>query len=270
MSHSDPNSANIYAAWPKDNKGNPIPPKNAVEEIKKDYDDRLRALWTTNHYLVGTDADGIQLRILAHYMDSDAYRHAILSGDKAKGTDIHSLNMHALGPICRSRDSAKTFIYAWLLGAGLGEVGRILDCGSDEAQEAVQNFLDSLPELKKIKQEQIPADAKRGYFVGLDGRRVNCTSKHLMLAGYLQNGEAVVMKHANVLWRRWADEEGINYKQVNFVHDEWVTECVGYEEEAERLGVLQKLSIKQAGEDLGVRCPLEGQYAVGKNWYEVH
>ena len=33
-----------------------------------------------------------------------------------------------------------------------------------------------------------------------------------------------------------AKAEGIPFKQVNFVHDEWQTECYGTKEQAERLG----------------------------------
>lgn len=104
MSHSSPNQANIPACWPDG-----LEPKSAVEEVKKKYDSELRALFKTDHYLVGADAEGIQLRILAHYMKSEEYRDAILRGKKEDSTDIHNLNKRALGSICRTRDDAKTF-----------------------------------------------------------------------------------------------------------------------------------------------------------------
>jgi DNA polymerase I-like protein with 3'-5' exonuclease and polymerase domains len=91
-----------------------------------------------------------------------------------------------------------------------------------------------------------------------------------MLAGYLQNGEAIVMKWANRLWREWATKEKINVKQVNFVHDEWVTEVYGSRDEAEHLGLLQTKAIEQAGKDLNIYCPLAGSTDVGFNWSEVH
>lgn len=78
------------------------------------------------------------------------------------------------------------------------------------------------------------------------------------------------MKHANVLWRQWADEELINYKQVNFVHDEWVTECYDSLDAAERLGKLQADSISEIGKRLNLYCPLAGTTQVGYNWGEVH
>ena len=77
------------------------------------------------------------------------------------------------------------------------------------------------------------------------------------------------MKYANVLWRKEADSIGLQYKQVDFVHDEWQTE-VHDKETAEFLGQLQCAAIVQAGRDLGVRCALAGDYKIGKNWRETH
>lgn len=269
MSHSSPNQANIPACWPKDKAGNKIPAKSAVEEVKRRYDDDLRALFHTDGYLVGADAEGIQLRILAHYMQSEAYRDAICEGRKEDETDIHNLNKRALGPICRTRDDSKTFIYAFLLGAGLPKIASILQCSVAQAKVAETNFLDSLPELKKVKNVMIPRDARKGYFIGLDGRQVKCNSEHLMLAGYLQNGETVVMKHANVLWRQAAWDEGIRFRQVDFVHDEWQSECPTLAE-AERLGQLKCWAIEEVGKELDIFCPLTGNYVIGKNWKETH
>lgn len=102
MSHSSPNQANIFSPFHGE-------PRNAVEKVKADYDRDLRALWTTDKVLVGTDADGIQLRLLAHYMESESYRDAILNGKKEDETDIHNLNRRALGLNHLIRDDAKTF-----------------------------------------------------------------------------------------------------------------------------------------------------------------
>ena len=157
MSHSNPNSANIAAPFQGD-------PKTPVEEIKAKYDASMRDLWKASEgaWLVGTDAEGIQLRLLAHYMKSQPYVDAICSGRKEDKTDIHNMNMKALGPVCRDRDTAKTFIYAFLLGAANAKVAEILNCNSKQAAEAINNFLVSLPGLKKLKEWTIPNDARRG------------------------------------------------------------------------------------------------------------
>lgn len=262
MSHSNPNSANIFSPFHSK-------PKNAVEEIKAKYDGELRGLWITDKWLVGTDADGIQLRILAHYLENPQYVEAILKGNKADGTDIHNVNRRALGDACRSREDAKTFIYAWLLGAGVPKVARILGCTIPMAQTAVQTFIDSTDGLGRLKTEIIPRDAARGYFVGIDGRKVVNDSEYLMLAGYLQNGESCVMKHACKLWHDRARAEGIRFNQVNYVHDEWQTE-VETKDEAVRLGEIQREAITEVGERLKLFCPLSGETKIGKSWLETH
>lgn len=266
MSHSKPNQGNIFSVYPSGRT-----PVNAVEEVKKKYDGELRSCWRASEgkYLVGVDAESIQLRVLAHYMDSKTYVDAIVGGDKALETDIHNVNKKALGPICRSRDDAKTFIYAWLLGAANPKIASILECTESEAKTAVSSFLTALPELKDLKTKKIPYDARKGFFTGLDGRQVKCKSEHLMLAGYLQNGESVIMKHANVKWRKDLDSMGIPYKQIDMVHDEWVTE-VNSLEDAQIVMDVQCDALVWVGKDLGLKCPLAGEGKVGRTWLEIH
>lgn len=267
MSHSSPNQANIAAPFPEERK-----PATPVEEIKAKYDREMRALWREEEgwWQVGTDADAIQLRILTHYMKSTKWKDAILHGNKKLGTDVHSMNMNALGSVCKDRDTAKTFIYAWLLGASIPKIAEIFTSSIPQAKLANDNFLSAFPELKRLKSHKIPFDASRGFFEGLDGRIVPCTSEHLMLAGYLQNGEAVIMKHANVLWQKELKSSGITFRQLDFVHDEWQTGVRGTREEAEEVGRVQREAIRAVGDDLGLFCPLEGSTKIGRNWAETH
>lgn len=252
MSHNSPNMANI-------------PGHGSL------YGDEFRSLWQASpeHYLVGVDADGIQLRILAHYMDDPDFTAALTKGRKEDGTDAHTLNMLALGNACRDRDTAKTFIYAFLLGAGVAKIAEILGCSGNEARSAVEAFLSYYPGLRDLKDHRIPADADRGYFIGLDGRLVACDSAHLMLAGYLQNGEAVIMKTANLIWRDKLEKEHIPYRQVNFVHDEWQVEVQSLTD-ATKAGNLMVQAIEEAGIKLKLKCPLAGNAIIGKNWLETH
>jgi DNA polymerase-1 len=91
-----------------------------------------------------------------------------------------------------------------------------------------------------------------------------------MMATVLQNYEAVLMKHANILWRQELRANGIRFKQVNFVHDEFQTEVYGPKEAAELAGRLQADAIRRVGEQFGIRCPLAGEYKVGKDWLSTH
>lgn len=267
MSHNKPNSANIFSPFHGE-------PKTAVEEVKYKYDKVARTCWSVpeGRFLVGTDAEGIQLRILAHTLDNQDYAKAIAEGKKEDKTDVHNVNMRALNgnsEVCKDRDTAKTFVYAFLLGAGTGKVAQILSCPSPVASDSVERFMRSIGGLYDLKKERIPQMARKGGFIGLDGRFVKCSSEHLMLAGILQNGEACVMKYANVMWRKEAKASGIWFKQVNFVHDEWQVE-VKSKEDAEELGRIQREAIKQVGIDLAVKCPLAGTTDIGFNWAETH
>jgi len=211
--------------------------------------------------LVGTDAAGIQLRVLAHYMNDPVYTEQVIDGD------IHTFNMNALGKFCKDRPTAKTFIYAFLLGAGVGKIAEILGCNAAQANKSMQNFYEALPTLKRLKSEASRA-ASMGWMKGLDGRILAIGSEHLALSVYLQGGETVIMRLANLFWQRQAKKEGINFKQCAWVHDEWQTEVD--EHQAHRLGEIQVQSIVDAGKFFKLNCPMDGEAKIGKNWLETH
>lgn len=260
LSHARPNLANVPVAKrsPKDTE---------FESLINDFNDDMRGLWKARKgfRLLGTDADGIQMRIFAHYTESEDLIASLISGTKEDGTDIHTLHKKKLGDPCKSRDAAKTFIYAWLLGAGIGKVSEILETDTRQAKAAVDNFISSYPKLKELKKEQIPRDADRGYFVGLDGRKVICSSEHLMLAGYLQNGEAVIMKRATRKWWNRLTEEKIPFRLVTWPHDEWQTEIPDDDDLAKYVSDLQIQAIRDQTEELGMRCPLDGTTTIQIN-----
>jgi DNA polymerase-1 len=265
MSHQAPNLGNVAAAKSIKYKG------PALEKLAIEYGSRMRALWTTSNpdwWLVGTDAVGIQLRIFAHYINDPEFIKAVCEGNSKDGSDPHSLNARVLGV---PRDVAKTFIYAFLLGAGDAKIGEIVGGSKRDGRDAKQKYVEAYPGLKLLRETQIPRDAARGFFQSFDGRLVVCDSEHLMMAGYLQTGEACIMKHANVLWRKKANELKIPYRQVNFVHDEWQTEvCSPEKGQAESLGRIQCDAIRVVGEMFKLNCPMAGDTRVGKNWLETH
>lgn len=260
--HKNPNQANIFAPF----HGEADTP---VKLVKQEFDWNLRSLWCVppGKVQLGCDAEGIQLRLLAHFMKSDMYRQAILAGNKDEGTDIHSLNRNALGIPGLTRDVAKTFIYAWLLNAGVGQIAFILGVSVAEAKVAMDSFFHSIPDLDVFKNKTLPSIFNQGYFEGIDGRRIKAPSLHLLLAGMLQNGESTLMKKALTLWRKYATH--LDYKLLTWPHDEWQTE-LNNEKDANELGSIQVRSIEEAGTYYNLFCPMTGEYKIGTNWYETH
>ncbi len=275
MSHQDPNMGNVSAEKSIKYKT----PELAAQAIR--YGREFRELWTTHgdSFLVGTDAVAIQLRIFAHYINDPSFTQALLTGSSKDGTDAHSLNGAILST---TRDNAKTFIFAFLLGAGDAKLAEILGVSVAAGRAAKRKFIEAYPGLARLRAEQIPADARRGYFVGFDGRFVRCDDEHYMLAGYLQNGEACIMKHANILWRKELDvlrhtlrrerksDHVFDYKQCNFVHDEWQTKVFGTEEDARMVGQRQRDSLTRVGESFNLNIRMDGESKLGKTWHDTH
>lgn len=274
MAHQNPNTANI--------------PTDA-----KLYGGEMRSLWCAprNRLLVGVDAEGIQLRIFAHYINDPEFTKALVEGKKDDKSDPHSLNQSILG--AKSRNIAKRFIFAYLLGGGIGKLSEILEVSEDEGKRALERLLDRYHGLQVLKSSVIPRDARRGYFEGLDGRLVPLPGStagergHLCMSGYLQNGEAVVMKRSCLKWHKELrlmenfpifERYKEHFKLVNFVHDEWQTEVPNDMDVALEIARVQADAIYRVGEELGLLCPLAGSYwnddakdfTIGVNWKQTH
>lgn len=270
MAHRKPNLANITNEF--DTAGN-------IKLLGKE----LRQCWRApkGRLLVGVDAEGIQLRIFAHYVNNAELIKALVSGDKKLKTDPHSYNQGVLGNVCKSRAAAKRFLYALFLGAGMDKLATILECGRGEAELALDRLLDKYPGFSELKTTIIPSDAKRGWFTGIDGRKVRIpgedigSRRHLAMSGYLQNGEAVVMKTAAVI----AEPQLKQYNSfiVDIVHDEAQNETPNNMEVALEVAKVWDLAIRKAGDIYDLKCPMagsymndHGEYTIGTNWYKTH
>lgn len=243
MTHMSPNMAQVP------NSGSP-------------YGEDCRDLWTVEkgYKLVGIDASGLELRMLAHYMKDDAYTNEVVSGD------IHTANQKAAG--LATRNQAKVFIYAFCYGAGDAKIGTIVGAGAKEGKELKARFLKNIPSLKSLRETVSRIAANSGTLPGLDGRRLQVRSEHAALNTLLQSAGAIVMKQALVILNDELRRAKIDYKFVVNCHDEWQIEVKeGSEDIVGKLGVE---AIKKAGETFNMRCPLDGEYKVGNSWRDTH
>lgn len=242
MTHSSPNLAQIPAS-------------------DKPYGKDCRRCWTVEegNKLVGIDASGLELRMLAHYMDDPDYINEILNGD------VHSANQKSAG--LPTRDNAKTFIYAFLYGAGAAKIGEIVGGSYQAGQKLINKFLENTPSLAKLK-TKVSALSHKGFLQGLDGRQLRVRSEHSALNTLLQGAGAIVMKQALIRFVEYLDNADIPYRIVANVHDEWQVETSEYF--ASFVGKLGVRAIVQAGVDLDLRCPLDGAYKIGESWAETH
>ena len=246
-----------------------LPNLAQVPATRAEYGEECRSLFITKkgYKLVGCDASGLELRMLAHYLstwDGGEYSKAILEGD------IHSVNQKAAG--LKTRDQAKTFIYGFLYGAGDAKIGEIVEGTAQDGSRLKKKFLSNLPALKILKQLIQKKAEQNGCLTGLDGRILPIRSEHAALNMLLQSAGAVLMKVALIkLHTKLTDigwQHGREYAFVGNIHDEFQAEVKP--ELVETYGELAVKAIQSAGRELKMKCPMDGEYKVGESWAETH
>ena len=243
MAHTSPNMAQIPAVY-------------------SPYGKECRDVWTTssdNYILLGSDASSLELRMLAHYLNDKDFTREVVEGD------VHAANQRAAG--LPTRDNAKTFIYAFIYGAGAAKIGQIVNGTARDGQKLIDNFLNNMPALKTLR-HKVDKLASRGYILGLDGRILRVRQAHAAMNLLLQGAGAIVCKE----WLKFitieATKRKLDYKLVASIHDEYQFEV--RKEHAEELGSVTATAMKLTEQSLKVRCPLDSEYKLGKSWAETH
>ena len=225
----------------------------------KEYGAEMRALFTVpkDKVLVGADLSGLELRCLAHYMGDSNYTQEILTGD------IHTANQKSAG--LDTRDKAKTFIYAFLYGAGDAKIGSIAGGSVAEGKTLKANFLNNTPALKVLRERAGKATGK-GYLKALDGRHIRIRSEHSALNFLLQSAGAIIAKRAWVIFHGLATH--LEYLQLGVIHDEIQIEC--NPRDAEEIGQLAVKAMELTTDYYKLNCPITGEYKIGRSWNDTH
>lgn len=250
---------------------------------------------------VGVDASGLELRCLGHFgapFDNGQYADTVLNGD------IHWVNGRAAGIIkFEVRDKhndehelvrgiAKTFIYAFLYGAGDAKVGGFIGGGKKEGKALKKSFLENTPAitgLREALEESLISSQtynnilkkwdvkwKRRWIKGLDGRKIHVRSPHSALNTLLQSAGALICKAWVVETERLLMEEH-NYVHgwdgdfcfMAWVHDE-LQIAARTQEIAEVVVAAAQQAIRNVGESFNFRCRLDTEGKIGPTWRECH
>jgi len=228
-------------------------------------DKRARPLFTADKgdVMVGCDLSGIELRLLAHYLepyDGGEYIDVILNGD------IHTYNQEKAG--VATRDIAKTLIYAILYGAGVDGVMSSTGLGRKQASKARTEFTANLGGLDELQKAIERAVKGKGYLTGLSGRRVYVKQAYMGLNVLLQGAGAIIAKKWMILTNELIKSEGLRAKQMLFVHDELQYTC--HPKDADRLKEILIESALKAGEFYGMKIPTNAEAVEGANWLDTH
>jgi hypothetical protein len=252
-----------------------------VPSIGSPYGKECRSLFTVPEgwYQAGVDASGLELRCLAHFMypyDNGAYAHEILNGD------IHTANQLAAG--LPERNQAKTFIYAFLYGAGDAKIGKIVHGDAKDGKRLKREFLSKTPAIADLKAaitNALVAEEFRGrvtrwkrrYLKGLDGRPLHVRSIHSALNLLLQSAGALICKKWIILLEENLIAQGLDhgkdFQYMAWVHDEVQIAC-RTKEIAETVVKIAQDSMRQAQDFFGFRVQLDTEGKIGKNWCDCH
>ncbi|PWM76843.1 MAG: DNA polymerase [Phascolarctobacterium sp.] len=228
----------------------------------------------------GIDACGLELRCLAHFMypyDHGAYAHEVVHGD------IHTANQIAAG--LPERNQAKTFIYAFLYGAGDEKIGKIVGGDAADGKRLKKKFLAQTPALAQLRAAiENTLVEKRGlhgqitkwrrrYLKGLDGRPLHVRSIHSALNTLLQSAGALICK----LWIIRAEERlialgldhGKDFQFMAWIHDEFQCAC-RTQEIAEIVVREAQNAMRDAQEIFHFRVQLDTEGKIGGNWCDCH
>ena len=242
-----------------------------VPSMRLPYGKEIRSCFTvpTGWRLVGVDLSGLELRCLAHYAhhwDNGEYARAVLDGD------IHTTNQQAAG--LPTRDSAKTFIYSLIYGAGDAKLGEVIGKGRDAGRAIREQFFAATPAIKKLRNAVIEKYETKNHLLGLDERKLFPRSSHSALNILLQSAGAVISKQWLINARKALQEHGFSYGWgADYVFCAWVhdeVQCATREGIAEDVGNIIRRSAQEAGEDFGFRCRIDAEFSVGESWATTH
>ena len=233
-----------------------------VPAVRVQYGKECRELFkaATGNKLLDTDAAGLELRVLAHYMNDDKFTKEVLEGD------VHTANQRMAG--LDTRDQAKTFIYALLYGAGDAKIGAVVNGSAKDGAELRSRFMSNMPAYKRLSEAVIRKGESEGRLKAIDGRVLRVRSGHASLNTLIQGSSAVLMKKWFMYVDHYLRRRRIRSKIVAMIHDELVLESAEKDVDATRESVI--LSISQVNKAYSLRCKLECDVQVGNNWSEIH
>ena len=218
--------------------------------------------------IVGADSSGNQFRSLAHYAKDDNLTNQIMSGD------IHQYNADIIDT---DRRTAKTWIYAFLFGAGATKLGKVLTGVGNikRGKESIDAYGNAIPGLKALKDKLVSmwnvtdchSSSLEGYIPGLDGRKVYTPQDYQTLNYLLQSCEAITTKAAVAYQMRKIKEENLDAEPRLYYHDEVAWSAA--DKDANRVLEILIESFAEGPKEMGVDI-MAGEGTIGNNYAEVH
>lgn len=155
-----------------------------------------------------------------------------------------------------------------LYGAGPQKIGKIVDGDIDRGKELLKQFYTAIPALKTLQDTVKKRVNQRGSLIGLDGRVLHIRHDYAALNTLLQSCGAIICKKWLVEVTRQIQAEGLDARQVGWVHDEIQIEA--HKDCAERVAEICVDAMPLVEEYFEFKCPLKASADIGLTWKETH
>lgn len=308
--HNNPNLGqvpSVHVDETKDETGKVVS-KEIIEGWKGGFGGECRSLFrpgVMGWKQTGTDAAGLELRKLGHYLwpyDDGEFARRV----STPGLDIHAENAKITG---LSRAETKTATYAFLYGAGNLKLGMQVGLGDDEIDDwadapsaksyvawakrtfkdfvhpdrktmaylgkgadVKQKFLSGITGLKELQAAVQDEGKQFGFIIALDGRKLSIRKAHASLNQLLQGGGSIVCKkwllEMDKILRTRGLERYIDYALMAWVHDEGQYEHRPGLEEI--IAEVSREAMQATARYYDFRGDLATDSKSGSNWKDCH
>ncbi len=249
--------------------------------IKTELGNRIRGAFVAedkNNFIISADYSQIELRLLAHISRDDNLIEAFCDDE-----DVHSATASKVFDVPieqvtkEMRSKAKAVNFGIVYGQSRYGLASSLGISPYEAQNFIDRYFATYPDVKKYMDETIKFAYAHGYVETLYGRKRYLSAGLLSTNGKIQEAAqraainapiqgtaADVMKLAMVRLQNDFNKNNIKSKIIIQVHDELVIETINTEIDEVKSLVKNAMELNQP-----FLVPLKIDIYAGKSWMEI-
>jgi DNA polymerase I len=230
-----------------------------------------------DHVLLSADYSQIELRVLAHLSQDEAFLQAFAERHDFHATiaaKVYGVGLTDVTP--EMRNHVKQFSYGIAYGMSAFGVSQRLGVEMDEATNFIEAYYAQFPKVKAYLAAQVEKAKIDGFTTTMFGRRrylpelrssnyrLRALGERMALNAPIQGSAADIIKRAMISVDAALQEEPVA-KMLLTVHDELVFE-VPKGKLAEARGLIEE-KMTQA---VGLQCGLAVEVHIGTNWAAAH
>jgi DNA polymerase-1 len=226
---------------------------------------------------VVADYSQIELRVLAHLSQDEAFIEAFQHGDdihRQTAAIIFDVGLNSVTSDMRAR--AKTINFATIYGQGPFSLARQLSVSQEEAKEFIKLYFTRFAGVRRFLDDAVESARRVGYAETLFGRRryipelkdrnynIRAFGERTAMNSPMQGSAADLMKIAMINVAAALRDAAMKSAMLLQVHDELVLESP--EEEVDEVITIVRREMTQAAQ---LSVPLVVDVGVGPNWLDA-